>query len=128
MKLSSLNSCPTRRSKRVIKAPRRPYDDFEKSQYYNYELDDESKILIFDEREGNFSSSARSNMMERYSRHSTNSQSDIDSERAEKSMDIENSRYRYHNHYQSLKRAHQPISSFNSDSYQTRFHFMGNDL
>ncbi|CAH8522812.1 unnamed protein product [Schistosoma rodhaini] len=110
MKLSSLNSCPTRRSKRVIKAPRRPYDDFERSQYYNYELDDESRILIFDGREGNFGSSAQSNMMERYGRHSPNSQSDIDSESAEKSMDIENSRYRYQNHYQSLKRAHQPIS------------------
>ncbi|CAH8506981.1 unnamed protein product [Schistosoma guineensis] len=111
MKLSSLNSCPTRRSKRVIKAPRRPYDDFEKSQYYNYELDDESRILIFDEKEGNFSSSARSSMMERYSRHSPNSQSDIDSESAEKSVDIENGRYRYHNHHRSLKRARQPISS-----------------
>ncbi|CAH8487765.1 unnamed protein product [Schistosoma turkestanicum] len=113
VKLSSLNSCPTRRSKRVIRAPRRPYDDFEKSQYYRYELDDEARMLV-DGEERNFGSSDRSNVMEGYSRYSLNSQSDVDSENAEKSIDIENSRYSNHNYCRPLKRAHQPISGTRS--------------
>ncbi|VDQ08579.1 unnamed protein product [Trichobilharzia regenti] len=52
MKLSaSLNSNPTRRSKRVIKAPRRPYDDFENVDYYDYELDNDEYDRIVEEEE-----------------------------------------------------------------------------
>nr|CAH8843315.1 unnamed protein product [Trichobilharzia regenti] len=52
MKLSaSLNSNPTRRSKRVIKAPRRPYDDFENVDYYDYELDNDEFDRIVEEEE-----------------------------------------------------------------------------
>ncbi|KAH8860515.1 Forkhead box protein N3 [Schistosoma japonicum] len=117
MKLfSSLNSYPTRRSKRIIRAPRRPYDEFEKSQCYDYEFDDESGMIV-DRREVDFGSRDRFNVIERYSQHSTNNHSDSDSENSEKFIDIETSRSRKHNYYRSLKHTHAQSHSGNINRY-----------
>ncbi|CAH8842767.1 unnamed protein product [Trichobilharzia szidati] len=102
MKLSaSLNSNPTRRSKRVIKAPRRPYDDFENVDYYDYELDnDESDRIVEKEEE-----------------EEDPRPSDVESENENQANHTENHKYRKNFFLsKSLKRPYQAIIDSHSNS------------